>query len=160
MAEKLQPGKFGGELSAAGFRFGVVVSRFNSFITERLLAAAVDALERAGADSKDVDVVHVPAAFELPLAAKKLAGIAIRTPLINSPRADGRHAGASYRPRRAQKREQRLRSGARRHRNGAAVTPDSYLSFEASRRKAAAQVTCLSAQNPASLRCRCCSSGT
>src|SRR5437764_7641037 len=73
MAEKLQPGKFGGELSAAGFRFGVVVSRFNSFITERLLAAAVDALERAGADSKDVDVVRVPGAFELPLAAKKLA---------------------------------------------------------------------------------------
>src|SRR6202162_6497823 len=62
-----------GGLSAAGFRFGIVVSRFNSFITERLLAAAVDALERAGAGSKDVDVVHVPGAFELPLAAKKLA---------------------------------------------------------------------------------------
>src|SRR5712664_1390183 len=74
MAEKLQPGKIDGALSAAGFRFGVVVSRFNSFITERLLAAAVDALERAGAGSKDVDVVHVPGAFELPLAAKKLAG--------------------------------------------------------------------------------------
>ncbi len=64
MAEKLQPGKFSGELSAAGFRFGVVVSRFNSFITERLLAAAVDALERAGAGSKDVDVVHVPGAMD------------------------------------------------------------------------------------------------
>src|SRR5437016_14415235 len=74
MAEKLQPGKIEGGLSAAGFRFGVVVSRFNSFITERLLAATVDALERAGAGSKDVDVVHVPGAFELPLAAKKLAG--------------------------------------------------------------------------------------
>jgi len=49
------------------------VSRFNSFITERLLGAAVDALQRAGASSKDVDVVHVPGAFELPLAAKKLA---------------------------------------------------------------------------------------
>jgi 6,7-dimethyl-8-ribityllumazine synthase len=49
------------------------VSRFNSFITERLAAAAVDALERAGAGSGDVDVVHVPGAFELPLAAKKLA---------------------------------------------------------------------------------------
>jgi len=73
MAEKLQPRIISGELSAAGFRFGVVVSRFNSFITERLLAAAVDALERAGAASKDVDVVHVPGAFELPLAAKKLA---------------------------------------------------------------------------------------
>ena len=73
MAEKIQPGKIDGGLSAAGFRFGVVVSRFNSFITERLLAAAVDALERAGAGNKDVDVVYVPGAFELPLAAKKLA---------------------------------------------------------------------------------------
>src|ERR1700675_3612353 len=73
MAEKLQPGKISGELSAAGLRFGLVVSRFNSFITERLLAAAVDALERGGAASKDVDVIHVPGAFELPLVAKKLA---------------------------------------------------------------------------------------
>src|SRR5260370_11608298 len=73
MKEKIQPGKIDGGLSGAGFRFGVVVSRFNSFITERLLAAAVDALGRAGAGSKDVDVVHVPGAFELPLAAKKLA---------------------------------------------------------------------------------------
>jgi 6,7-dimethyl-8-ribityllumazine synthase len=73
MAEKLQPGKIEGGLSAAGFRFGIVVSRFNSFITERLLAAAVDALERAGAASKDVDIARVPGAFELPLASKKLA---------------------------------------------------------------------------------------
>jgi 6,7-dimethyl-8-ribityllumazine synthase len=73
MSEKLQPGKITGELSAQGLRFGMVVSRFNSFITDRLLAAASDALERAGAQSKDVDVVHVPGSFELPLAAKKLA---------------------------------------------------------------------------------------
>ena len=73
MAEKIQPGKIQGDLGAAGLRFGIVVSRFNSFITDRLLAAAVDALERAGAESKDVDVVHVPGSFELPLAAKKLA---------------------------------------------------------------------------------------
>jgi 6,7-dimethyl-8-ribityllumazine synthase len=73
MTEKLQPGLIQGELSAARLRFGIVVSRFNSFITERLQAAAVDALERAGAASKDVDVVQVPGAFELPLAAKKLA---------------------------------------------------------------------------------------
>src|SRR5258708_35231125 len=73
MGEKLQPGKISGELSAARLRFGIVVSRFNSFITERLLSAAVDALERAGAGSKDVDGIHVPGAFELPLAAKKLA---------------------------------------------------------------------------------------
>lgn len=73
MSEKLQPSKIQGELSAAGLRFGIVVSRFNSFITDRLLAAAMDALERGGAESKDVDVVHVPGSFELPLAAKKLA---------------------------------------------------------------------------------------
>ena len=73
MAEKLQPGSIHGELTASGLRFGIVVSRFNSFITERLLTAAVDALERAGAASENVDVVHVPGAFELPLAAKKLA---------------------------------------------------------------------------------------
>ncbi|OLB38242.1 MAG: 6,7-dimethyl-8-ribityllumazine synthase [Acidobacteria bacterium 13_2_20CM_57_17] len=73
MAEKLHPGKINGALSAVGVRFGIIVSRFNSFITERLLAAAVDALERAGATSKNVDVVYVPGAFELPLAAKKLA---------------------------------------------------------------------------------------
>ena len=73
MTEKLQPGKIDGELSATGLRFGIVVSRFNSFITDRLLSASVGALERAGAKSKDVDVVHVPGAFELPLAAKKMA---------------------------------------------------------------------------------------
>jgi len=73
MAEKLKPGRISGELSASGLRFGIIVSRFNSFITERLLSAAVDALEREGASNKDVDVIHVPGAFELPLAAKKLA---------------------------------------------------------------------------------------
>jgi 6,7-dimethyl-8-ribityllumazine synthase len=73
MMEKIQPSKIQGELRAEGLRFGIVVSRFNSFITERLLSAAVDGLERAGARSKDVEVVHVPGSFELPLAAKKLA---------------------------------------------------------------------------------------
>jgi 6,7-dimethyl-8-ribityllumazine synthase len=73
MKDKLQPGKIDGGLNAAGLRFGIVVSRFNSFITERLLQGAVDALQRSGAGDKDVDVVHVPGAFELPLAAKKLA---------------------------------------------------------------------------------------
>ena len=73
MSEKLQPGRMDGSLSAEGLRFAIVVSRFNSFITDRLLASALDTLERAGAGSKDVDVVHVPGSFELPLAAKKLA---------------------------------------------------------------------------------------
>ena len=73
MAEKLQPASINGELTASGLRFGIVVSRFNSFITDRLLAAAVDALSRAGSKNDNVDVVHVPGAFELPLAAKKFA---------------------------------------------------------------------------------------
>ena len=73
MSDKLQLGKISGELSANGLRFAIAVSRFNSFITERLLAAAIDALERSGAKSGDVDLVHVPGAFELPLTAKKLA---------------------------------------------------------------------------------------
>lgn len=69
----MEPVQVSGALSAAGLRFGIVVSRFNSFITERLLTAAVDALERSGAEGKSVDVVHVPGAFELPLTSKKLA---------------------------------------------------------------------------------------
>jgi len=73
MSEKLQPGKIEGTLTAEGLRFALVVSRFNSFITDRLLAAATNSLERAGAQSTDVDVAHVPGSFELPLAAKKLA---------------------------------------------------------------------------------------
>jgi 6,7-dimethyl-8-ribityllumazine synthase len=69
----IQPTKIDGGLSGERLRFGIVVSRFNSFITERLLQGAVDALERGGAASKDVDVIHVPGSFELPLTAKKLA---------------------------------------------------------------------------------------
>jgi len=68
----MRTGKIDGGLSATGLRFGIIVSRFNSFITERLLAAAVDALERAGTAGKDVHVVRVPGSFELPLTAKKL----------------------------------------------------------------------------------------
>ena len=69
----IKPTKIDGGLSASGLRFAIAVSRFNSFITERLLRGALDALERGGANNKDVDVIHVPGSFELPLAAKKLA---------------------------------------------------------------------------------------
>ncbi|MGB8919720.1 MAG: 6,7-dimethyl-8-ribityllumazine synthase [Candidatus Sulfotelmatobacter sp.] len=62
-----------GSLSALGMRFAIVVSRFNSFITERLLLSAVDGLVRSGAAKKDIDLVRVPGAFEVPLAARKLA---------------------------------------------------------------------------------------
>ena len=62
-----------GELQAKGLKFGVVVSRFNDFITSKLLDGAVDALVRHGAKEEDIDVVRVPGAFEIPLIAKKLA---------------------------------------------------------------------------------------
>ena len=62
-----------GALNASGKRFAVVVSRFNAFITERLLLSAIDGLVRSGADKKDIELVRVPGAFEIPLAARKLA---------------------------------------------------------------------------------------
>lgn len=62
-----------GELSAAGLRFGIVVSQFNNFITDRLLAGALDALEQSGARENQIEIVRVPGAFEIPIAAKKLA---------------------------------------------------------------------------------------
>jgi 6,7-dimethyl-8-ribityllumazine synthase len=66
---------FDAELSAAGFRFAIVVSRFNSFVTDPLLAGALDALKQRGADSKHVDVVRVPGAWELPIAARTIAAL-------------------------------------------------------------------------------------
>ena len=62
-----------GDLSAAGRRFAIVVSRFNSFITERLFQSAYDGLLRSGAKKKDVHLVRVPGAFEIPLASRTLA---------------------------------------------------------------------------------------
>ena len=67
------PTKRKGGLSAKGLRLGIVVSRFNSFITERLLSGALDALGRAGADEKKIEIVRVPGSFEIPVAAKRLA---------------------------------------------------------------------------------------
>ena len=62
------------KLDATGLRVGIVVSRFNSFIAERLLEGALDALVRHGAADGDIAVVRVPGAFEIPLVAQKLAG--------------------------------------------------------------------------------------
>ena len=61
-----------GKLDASGKRFAIVVSRFNEFITERLLRSACDGLLRSSAKKKDIDIVRVPGAFEIPLAARKL----------------------------------------------------------------------------------------
>jgi 6,7-dimethyl-8-ribityllumazine synthase len=73
MADPLQPKSLRGQLDAAGLRFGIVVSRFNNFITDRLLAAALEALARGGATGDQIETVHVPGSFEIPVAAKKLA---------------------------------------------------------------------------------------
>jgi 6,7-dimethyl-8-ribityllumazine synthase len=67
------PETIAGQLVATGLRFGIAVSRFNTFITERLLAGALDALERHGADMETVDVVWVPGTFEIPIVAQRLA---------------------------------------------------------------------------------------
>lgn len=62
-----------GNITAKGLRFAIVASRFNEFITSKLLEGALDMLRRHGAAENAVDVVWVPGAFEIPLAAKKLA---------------------------------------------------------------------------------------
>jgi 6,7-dimethyl-8-ribityllumazine synthase len=62
-----------GKIVAKGMKFGIVASRFNDFISGRLIDGAVDALTRAGADEKDIVIFKVPGAFELPLTAKKVA---------------------------------------------------------------------------------------
>ena len=67
------PNYIEGHLNAEGLKFAIVVTRFNDFITEKLLGGALDALIRSGADTNDIDVARVPGAFEVPLAAKKMA---------------------------------------------------------------------------------------
>ncbi len=62
-----------GDLKADGLRFAIVAARFNSFITDRLLAGAIDAVHRSGGDASAVDVVRVPGSLEVPLAARTLA---------------------------------------------------------------------------------------
>jgi 6,7-dimethyl-8-ribityllumazine synthase len=62
-----------GSLRGEGYRFGIVVSRFNAFITEPLLEGALDGLRRHGVRDEDIDVLRVPGAFEIPVAAKRLA---------------------------------------------------------------------------------------
>jgi 6,7-dimethyl-8-ribityllumazine synthase len=62
-----------GDFNARGLRFGIVASRFNDFIVDRLLAAAIDTLTKHGVAVGDIEVVRVPGAFETPLAIKKMA---------------------------------------------------------------------------------------
>jgi 6,7-dimethyl-8-ribityllumazine synthase len=73
MVSSGRPERVRGEFNATGLRFGIVVSQFNSFITDRLLAGALDALGQSGATDEQIQVVRVPGSFEIPIAAKKLA---------------------------------------------------------------------------------------
>jgi 6,7-dimethyl-8-ribityllumazine synthase len=72
--EKLMPKTIEGRLDATGLKIGILVSRFNSFIGERLVEGAIDALLRHGAERENLVVVRVPGAFEIPPAARKMAG--------------------------------------------------------------------------------------
>ena len=63
-----------GKLQATGLKIGIILSRFNQFISERLLEGALDALHKIGADDKDITIFKVPGSFEIPVLAKKLAG--------------------------------------------------------------------------------------
>ena len=71
--EKLRRKTRAGKLDATGLRFGIIVSRFNEFITDRLLRSAYDGLLRSGARDKDIEIVRVPGSFEIPSAARTLA---------------------------------------------------------------------------------------
>ncbi|MBW2369749.1 MAG: 6,7-dimethyl-8-ribityllumazine synthase [Deltaproteobacteria bacterium] len=76
------PKVYEGGYQAKGKRFAIVVSRFNDFITEKLVGGAMDALIRCGGSDSDVDIVKVPGAFEIPLAAKKLAAKGVHDAII------------------------------------------------------------------------------
>src|SRR4030043_559311 len=69
----LMPKIFEGNLDASGLKFGIIVSRFNDFIGEKLVGGAIDALLRHGANEADINVFKVPESFEIPLTAKKVA---------------------------------------------------------------------------------------
>jgi len=65
--------EYSGKLDAKGLKVGIVISRYNDFLTKHLLQGAIDCLVRHGADEKDVSVVWVPGAYEMPVVVKKLA---------------------------------------------------------------------------------------
>ena len=69
----MQPKVHQGRLNAEGFRFAIVVSRWNDFLTSKLVEGALDALERLGADEASVEIFKVPGSYELPLTALKIA---------------------------------------------------------------------------------------
>jgi len=75
------PRMYEGQFSAEGLKFGIVASRFNEFITSKLLDGALDALKRHGASDDDIAVAWVPGAFEIPVIAKRMVKAAGMTRL-------------------------------------------------------------------------------
>ena len=71
-----------GKLDARQMKVGIIVSRFNNFITEKLLGGAMEALKQHGGEDENIDVVHVPGAFEIPLFAHKMAASGKYTALV------------------------------------------------------------------------------
>ncbi len=65
--------EYNGQLIARGYKFAIIASRFNDFITDRLIDGAVDAIVRSDGKKDDIDVIRVPGAFEIPLVAKRAA---------------------------------------------------------------------------------------
>jgi 6,7-dimethyl-8-ribityllumazine synthase len=65
--------EYNGKLISKGFKYAIVVPRFNNFITEKLLSGALDALSRSGAKEDEIDVFRIPGAFEIPLVTKRIA---------------------------------------------------------------------------------------
>ncbi len=65
--------EYKGELISKGYKYALVVSRFNSFVTEKLQEGAIDALLRSGTKKDEIDIIKVPGAFEIPLTAKRCA---------------------------------------------------------------------------------------
>ena len=74
--------EYSGNLDAKGLKVGIVISRYNDFLTKQLLQGAIDCLVRHGADEKDVSVVWVPGAYEMPVVVKKLAQGGIFSALV------------------------------------------------------------------------------
>jgi len=66
---------FEGHLVGQGLRFGLVVGRFNEFITNKLLSGALDALKRHGVEDQDVEIAWVPGAFEIPMVARRMVAL-------------------------------------------------------------------------------------
>ena len=81
-----------GQLNTGGHKYAFVVARFNSFIVEQLVNGAIDALKRHGCNPDDITICRVPGGFEMPIAARRLLGPAVSTPLSPSEQSSARRS--------------------------------------------------------------------